>query len=176
MFSKMKYYFMVFILMVFAPSFVAADNIDQEDLAFIFGDMTVEQTLELDQMELLSSQEMMETEGEVLPLIFLSARLGYSAYRGYKAYRNIKRVSSLAARHNAYRSLKGFTKHGLHQVASGRLSNRALHHTLKRPGPRSMSYLTGARAGTTRYYGRDSIVVLNRQGRLVTGWNTRTMR
>ena len=39
-----------------------------------------------------------------------------------------------------------------------------------------MSYLTGARAGTTRYYGRDSIVVLNRQGRLVTGWNTRTMR
>ncbi len=71
MFSKMKYYFMVFILTVFAPSFAAADNIDQEDLTFIFGDMTEEQTLEAGQLELLSSQVMIATEGEFVPLFWV---------------------------------------------------------------------------------------------------------
>lgn len=83
MFSKMKYYFMVFILTVFAPSFVAADNIDQEDLAFIFGDMTVEQTLEPDQIELLSRQEMIDTEGE---WFWFAAVAGYRMARAISIY------------------------------------------------------------------------------------------
>ena len=87
MFSKMKYYFMVFILTVFAPSFVAADNIDQKDLAFIFGDMAVEQTLEAGQLELLSSQEMIATEGEFHPIVGLYhlGRAGYGIYRMSRA-------------------------------------------------------------------------------------------
>ncbi|MGB2054535.1 MAG: hypothetical protein ACPHUG_04270 [Porticoccaceae bacterium] len=83
MFSKMKYYFMVFILTVFAPSFVAADNIDQKDLAFIFGDMAIEQPLWLDQMELLSSQEMTETEGE---WFWFAAVAGYRLARAISIY------------------------------------------------------------------------------------------
>lgn len=87
MFSKMKYYFMVFILTVFAPSFAAADNIDQEDLAFIFGDMAAEPTLDLDQMELLSRQEMIATEGEFHPLVglYYLGRAGYGIYRVSRA-------------------------------------------------------------------------------------------
>jgi hypothetical protein len=83
MFSKMKYYFMVFILTVFAPSFAAADNIDLEDLTFIFGDMAAEQTLELDQMELLSKQEMIDTEGE---WFWFAAMAGYRMGRAISIY------------------------------------------------------------------------------------------
>ena len=83
MFSKMKYYFMVFILTVFAPSFAAADNIDLEDLTFIFVDMAAEQTLELDQMELLSKQEMIDTEGE---WFWFAAMAGYRMGRAISIY------------------------------------------------------------------------------------------
>jgi len=71
MFNKIKYYRMVFILALFATPFVAADNIDQKDMTFIFGDIAIEQTLEPDQIELLSRQEMIATEGEFVPLFWV---------------------------------------------------------------------------------------------------------
>lgn len=79
MFNKIKYYRMVFILALFATPFVTADNIDQEDLAFIFGDIAIQQISELDQIELLSRQEMIATEGEFVPLFWVGYIGGIAA-------------------------------------------------------------------------------------------------
>ena len=173
MHTQIKSLLMILMLTVFTAQHAAAENFTQQDMAFAFGDMAVEQTLKFDQMELLSSQEMMETEGEVLPFL-LAARLGYMAYKGYRAYRKINRFRPSVTSYNAFRSLKGFTKHGLHHKIAGRVSNRAIHHTLKNPRVGSQSWIAGDRINTTRYLGKYSTVVLNRQGRMVTAWKTRT--
>ena len=94
MFNKVKYYQMVFILALFATPFVAADNIDQKDMTFIFGDIAIEQISELDQMELLSSQEMMETEGQFIPFYALGVGLYHIGRTGYGIYR-LTRANSL---------------------------------------------------------------------------------
>ena len=54
---------MISIVMVFATQHVAAENFSQQDMAFAFGDSALV-TSDFDQIELLSSQEMMATEGE----------------------------------------------------------------------------------------------------------------
>ena len=86
MFNKVKYYRMVFILALFATPFVTADNIDQKDMTFIFGDIAIEQISELDQMELLSSQEMIDTKGEYGPWGAIGGfGAGVWSYGGYLA-------------------------------------------------------------------------------------------
>jgi hypothetical protein len=54
---------MVLILAGFTAQYATAENFNQEDMAFAFGDSAVVAS-DFGQMDLLSSQEMMETEGE----------------------------------------------------------------------------------------------------------------
>jgi hypothetical protein len=63
MFTKMKSLFMVLILAGFTAQYATAEDFNQEDMAFAFGDSAVVAS-DFGQMDLLSSQEMMETEGE----------------------------------------------------------------------------------------------------------------
>ncbi len=77
--TKIKSVFMVLILAGFTAQYAAAENFNQEDMAFAFGDSAV--TSDFGQMDLLSSQEMMETEGEWWPLLIYGGRIAWGAYR-----------------------------------------------------------------------------------------------
>jgi hypothetical protein len=148
MFTKMKSLFMVLILAGFTAQYATAENFNQEDMAFAFGDSAVVAS-DFGQMDLLSSQEMMETEGQAfwfLPALGMGVRF----------------------------AINGFTRHGLNTVISRGVSNRAILHTLRNPRAGSMSYISGSRAYTTRYVGQYSTVIVNRQGRMVTAWNSRS--
>jgi len=83
MFTKIKSLFMVLILAGFTAQYAAAESFNQEDMAFAFGDSAVVAS-DFGQMDLLSSQEMMETEGEygLLGALF-GGGLGAWNYLGY---------------------------------------------------------------------------------------------
>ena len=66
MFQKIKHLFAVLLLAGFAAQPALANSIYEQDLAFAFGGNAVSH--DLGDIALLSSQEMMETEGEVFPL------------------------------------------------------------------------------------------------------------
>ena len=68
MFTKMKSLFMVLILAGFTAQYVAAESFNQEDMAFVFGDSAIAAS-DFGQMDLLSSQEMVATEGEAFSLV-----------------------------------------------------------------------------------------------------------
>ncbi len=154
MFKILRFY-LTFILLsagIGLPAVAATDSIDSslnQDLALAFsGSNTV---LDNDHLSLLSDQEMKETEGRALwfaPVLWNGTRY----------------------------ALTGITRHGLSHIMSGRVSNRAILHTLRSPRYGSYSSIIGRNAGTTRYIGKYSTVVLNRQGRLVTAWKTKSMR
>ena len=147
MFTKIKSLFMVLILAGFTAQYATAESFNQEDMAFAFGDSAIAAS-DFGQMDLLSSQEMMETEGQAIwfaPLAWYGARY----------------------------ALTGFTRHALSRIISRNVSNRAMLHTLRNPGAGSYSSIYGSNAYTTRCIGRYSTVVLNRQGRMVTVWSNR---
>jgi RHS repeat-associated protein len=63
--------------------------------------------------------------------------------------------------------ITGFTRHGLNQAISrdgGGVSTRAMADAVKNP----LKVVAGAR--TTKYIGRDAVVVLNKAGKVVTTW------
>ena len=62
MFQKLGCFFAGLILMVFAAHPALAENLEQDDLAFAFGDTVA--AGDLGEMAFLSEREMMETEGE----------------------------------------------------------------------------------------------------------------
>ena len=62
MLQKIKHLFAVLLLAGFAAQPALAESFDQDDMAFAFGNAAV--SSDLGYMALLSSQEMMETEGE----------------------------------------------------------------------------------------------------------------
>ena len=85
MHTQIKSLLMISIMMVFATQHVAAENFSQQDMAFAFGDSALV-TSDFDQIELLSSQEMMATEGERgVPGAIFGAGFGVWAYGGYLA-------------------------------------------------------------------------------------------
>ena len=69
MFTKIKLLFMALILAGFTAQYATAESLNQEDMAFAFGDSAVVAS-DFGQMDLLSSQEMMETEGERFKYFF----------------------------------------------------------------------------------------------------------
>ena len=69
--SEIKSVFMVLILAGFTAQYATAENFNQEEMAF--GD-SVAVASYFGQMDLLSSQEMMETEGEWIWFIGVSLR------------------------------------------------------------------------------------------------------
>lgn len=80
--TKLKALLMAIILVGFAAQHAAAENLNQEDMAFAFGDSAAV-TSDFGQLELLSSQEMMATEGEMLPLMFSIFALDFSLIGTY---------------------------------------------------------------------------------------------
>lgn len=56
--QNLKYYFSIFLLVGFSSNIVLADGLSQDDMTFAFSDAVISHD-----MELLSSQEMIETEG-----------------------------------------------------------------------------------------------------------------
>jgi len=97
---------MILILANFTAQYAAAETFNQQDMAF--GDSAVVAS-DFGQMDLLSSQEMMETEAEFLPLLVFAAQVGWGAYRltrahgffsyhiargtfGYSVYRGARRI------------------------------------------------------------------------------------
>lgn len=65
--------------------------------------------------------------------------------------------------------ITGFTRHGLNQAIDRGISPGAIVNTLRNPTS-VKTFTTGANAGTTRYIGPQSTVVVNNQGRVVTTW------
>ena len=70
MFTKIKLLFMALILAGFTAQYATAKSFNQEDMAFAFGDSAVVAS-DFGQMDLLSSQEMVATEGEVAPIFWV---------------------------------------------------------------------------------------------------------
>jgi len=78
--TKIKSVFLVLILAGFTAQYAAAENFNQEDMAFAFGDSAAVAS-DFGQMDLLSSQEMLATEGEYWPYYYLGgALLGMAGY------------------------------------------------------------------------------------------------
>lgn len=101
------------------------------------------------QLAELSAKEMKETEGSA---IWFAPALGGVA-TGFRF------------------AVTGFTRHGVHRAISKDgvgVTHKAMMNTLRNPQTGSRSYITGPRANTTKYVGKDSFVVVNRQGKIVT--------
>ena len=64
--TKLKAILMAIILAGFASQQAAAENFNDEEIAFAFGDSTIAESAE---MVLLSNEEMMATEGNFGPLL-----------------------------------------------------------------------------------------------------------
>ena len=64
--------------------------------------------------------------------------------------------------------IRGYTRHGLNQVISRNnhgVSVRAINEAVRRP-----QSIIKQPAGKTRYNGRDAVVILNKQGKIITTW------
>ena len=90
MLQKIKHLFAVLLLAGFAAQPALAENFNQDDMAFAFGNAAV--SSDLGDMALLSSQEMMETEGEWVPLAIWGARAAWTGYKTFRTYRTANRL------------------------------------------------------------------------------------
>ena len=78
--TKLKTLLMAMILAGFASQNAVAENFINEDMAFAFGDSSSSvSTTDYAQIDLLSNEEMMATEGEVFPFWLLGAAIRFSA-------------------------------------------------------------------------------------------------
>ena len=95
MFTKIKSLFMVLILAGFTAQYATAESFNQEDMAFVFGDSAIAAS-DFGQMDLLSSQEMVATEGELLPVYaaVFAARFAYTGYKVWRATRSGAQIYS----------------------------------------------------------------------------------
>lgn len=66
--TKLKAILMAIILAGFASQQAAAENFSEEEMAFAFGDSTIDESAE---MVLLSNEEMMATEGDMFPAFII---------------------------------------------------------------------------------------------------------
>ena len=107
MLCKLKQIFASLLLAGFIGQAAIAETLSADDLAFAFGEAEAGITsattpdiagladigFTLDpELAFLSEQEMIETEGEMLPFAFIAGRLVYSGYRAYRSYRTIRSV------------------------------------------------------------------------------------
>lgn len=73
MLQKFKRYFAVVLLAGFTANSTFAESFNKQDIAFAFADSSLNHSI--GDMALLSNQEMMETEGEVWPIVYGAAWL-----------------------------------------------------------------------------------------------------
>ncbi len=66
-------------------------------------------------------------------------------------------------------AISGFTRHGLNQTINRGIRPGAMVSTLRNPTS-IRTFTSGPNAGTTRYVGPRSTVVVNSQGRIVSTW------
>ncbi len=66
-------------------------------------------------------------------------------------------------------AISGFTRHGLNQTINRGIRPGAMVSTLRNPTS-IRTFTSGPNAGTTRYIGPRSTVVVNGQGRIVSTW------
>ncbi|MDP5350313.1 MAG: hypothetical protein NWQ32_18285 [Paracoccaceae bacterium] len=66
-------------------------------------------------------------------------------------------------------AISGFTRHGLNQTINRGIRPGAMVSTLRNPTS-IRTFTSGPNAGTTRYIGPRSTVVVNSQGRIVSTW------
>lgn len=71
-------------------------------------------------------------------------------------------------------AVTGFTRHGLQQVMLRNgvgVAPKAMVNTLRNPNwAKSTSTIVGKNAGTTKYVGKDAVVILNKQNQIVSAW------
>ena len=142
MLQKIKHLFAVLLLVGFAAQPALAENFNQDDMAFAFGNVAV--SSDLGDMALLSSQEMMETEGEFWPLVYGAAwgvarysiwaagRWGYRAVKSSNNHRILLRNNRHVLQTGGYRGVSGFSQRASHigwgTSYRGNFSNRHLFY------------------------------------------------
>ena len=132
MLQKIKHLFAVLLLVGFAAQPALAESFNQDDMAFAFGNVAV--SSDLGDMALLSSQEMMETEGEWIPFVisaFHVARYARYAIGPAKAW---LRYGNSYSRSGGFRTRSfrwGSNSHYGSQIGSSRLQgwNARLHNS-----------------------------------------------
>ncbi len=90
MLQRLKHLIVILLLAGFASQPALAEGLNQDDMAFAFGDSAVNS--DWGEMAFLSDREMDETEGEWVPLAIFAARVGYSAWKGYRAYKQTRTI------------------------------------------------------------------------------------
>ncbi|MDO4684506.1 MAG: RHS repeat-associated core domain-containing protein, partial [Candidatus Saccharibacteria bacterium] len=79
-----------------------------------------------------------------------------------------KKITQTTAKKVTVRRIRGYTRHGLNQAISRNnhgVSVRAIHNAVYRPV--RIAYQSG---GRVKYIGKDAVVILNKQGRIITTW------
>ena len=95
MLEKIKQLFAALLIAGFATQTAFAESLNQDDMAFAFGNSSLNN--DLGEIALLSDQEMMETEGEFFPFIYgtvFAARFAYTGYRVWRATRTGAQIYS----------------------------------------------------------------------------------
>jgi len=137
MISKLKYTLLTMLLAAFVAQPALASPLNNDDMAFAFGDSSSVSS-DLGEMALLSDQEMMDTEGEWIPF----AIAAFNAYR-YGRYlvgpaRAWLRVGRSYSRSGGFRTTSlrwGSNSHYRNSIGSTRLRNlNARLHNSRLPG------------------------------------------
>lgn len=82
--TTLKTLLMAMILVGFTAQYAVAENFNNEDMAFAFGDSAIS-TTDYAQMELLSNEEMTTTEGKAV-WFYYAAYYGYHGARALSIY------------------------------------------------------------------------------------------
>ncbi|WP_082896219.1 hypothetical protein ABWH93_15110 [Seohaeicola saemankumensis] len=135
------------VAMTVAPA--TAQSLNAADMAFAFGGKATTQAPAAkagDSVAIASARgmtrtEMQDTEGAWIQIPIMIGRVAIS----------------------------GFTRHGLNQTINRGIRPGAMVSTLRNPTS-IRTFTSGPNAGTTRYIGPRSTVVVNSQGRIVSTW------
>lgn len=135
------------VAMTVAPA--TAQSLNAADMAFAFGGKATTQAPAAkagDSVAIASARgmtrtEMQDTEGAWIQIPIMIGRVAIS----------------------------GFTRHGLNQTINRGIRPGAMVSTLRNPTS-IRTFTSGPNAGTTRYVGPRSTVVVNSQGRIVSTW------
>jgi len=135
------------VAMTVAPA--TAQSLNAADMAFAFGGKaktqapaaTAGDSVAIASARGMTQAEMQDTEGAWIQIPIMIGRVAIS----------------------------GFTRHGLNQTINRGIRPGAMVSTLRNPTS-IRTFTSGPNAGTTRYVGPRSTVVVNSQGRIVSTW------
>ena len=124
MLQKIKHLFAVLLLAGFAAQPAFAESFNQDDMAFAFGNSAM--SSDLGDMALLSNQEMMETEGELIPFVIGAFHAIRYARYAVGPLRSWVRYGSSYSRNGGFRTTSlrwGSNSHYRNQIGSSTLRN-----------------------------------------------------